>query len=169
LINLTEKSEKKSDELRTAVDRKLTELQSDNAAKLEQIRHTVDEKLTGTLDKRLGDSFKQVSDRLEQVHQGLGEMQTLATGVGDLKRVLVNVKTRGTWGEMQLGNLLEQVLTADQYGRNVRTNPAAGQTVEFAIKLPGPEDKVGDHVWLAHRRKISKRRLRAACRCGGAW
>jgi DNA recombination protein RmuC len=156
LTNLTEKSERKSDELRTTVERKLTELQSDNAAKLEQMRHTVDEKLEGTLDKRLGESFKQVSDRLEQVHKGLGEMQTLATGVGDLKRVLVNVKTRGTWGEMQLGNLLEQILTADQYGRNVRTNPAAGQTVEFAIKLPGPEENEGNVVWLPIDAKFPK-------------
>jgi DNA recombination protein RmuC len=156
LINLTEKSEKKSDELRTAVEGKLAELQSDNAAKLEEMRHTVDEKLQGTLDRRLGESFKQVSDRLEQVHKGLGEMQTLATGVGDLKRVLANVKTRGTWGEMQLGNLLEQILTVDQYARNVKTKPSGGQTVEFAIKLPGPEENDGKVVWLPIDAKFPK-------------
>lgn len=148
LTNLTEKNEKKSDELRAAVEGKLTQLQSDNAAKLEEVRRTVDEKLQGTLDKRLGESFKQVSDRLEQVHKGLGEMQALASGVGDLKRVLTNVKTRGTWGEMQLGNLLEQILTTDQYARNVRTKPSGGETVEFAIKLPGPEEHDGKVVWL---------------------
>lgn len=148
LATLTEKNEKKSDELRNAVEGKLTQLQSDNAAKLEEMRRTVDEKLQGTLDKRLGESFKQVSDRLEQVHKGLGEMQALASGVGDLKRVLTNVKTRGTWGEMQLGNLLEQILTADQYARNVRTKPTGGETVEFAIKLPGPEENDGNVVWL---------------------
>ena len=104
------------------------------------MRRTVDEKLQGTLDKRLGESFKQVSDRLELVHKGLGEMQTLASGVGDLKRVLTNVKTRGTWGEMQLGNLLDQILTIDQYARNVRMKPPGGETVEFAVKLPGPDE-----------------------------
>src|SRR5580658_7166821 len=134
LINLTEKSEKKSDELRVAVEGKLTQLQTDNSTKLEEMRRTVDEKLQGTLDKRLGESFKQVSDRLELVHQGLGEMQVLASGVGDLKRVLTNVKTRGTWGEIQLGNLLEQILTSEQYSRNVKTNPVGNEVVEFAIK-----------------------------------
>jgi DNA recombination protein RmuC len=148
LTVLTEKSERKSDELRNAVDGKLTQIQSDNAAKLEEMRHTVDEKLQGTLDKRLGESFKQVSDRLEQVHKGLGEMQLLASGVGDLKRVLTNVKTRGTWGEVQLGNLLEQILTVDQFGRNIRTKPSSAETVEFAIKLPGPDGRDGEVVWL---------------------
>jgi DNA recombination protein RmuC len=148
LMNLTEKNEKKSDELRTAVEGKLAQLQSDNTAKLEEMRRTVDEKLQGTLDKRLGDSFKLVSDRLEQVHKGLGEMQSLASGVGDLKRVLTNVKTRGTWGEMQLGNLLDQILTPDQYERNVRTNPATGERVEFAIKLPGHEEHGIKNLWL---------------------
>jgi len=116
----------------------------------------VDEKLQGTLDKRLGESFKQVSDRLEQVHRGLGEMQTLATGVGDLKRVLSNVKTRGNWGEMQLGNLLEQILTPDQYGRNVKTKPTGNQTVEFAIRLPGPEENDNEGVWLPIDAKFPK-------------
>jgi len=156
LTNLTEKNEKKSDELRTVVQSRLSELQSDNTAKLEEMRRTVDEKLQGTLDKRLGESFKQVSDRLEQVHRGLGEMQTLATGVGDLKRVLSNVKTRGNWGEMQLGNLLEQILTPDQYGRNVKTKPTGNQTVEFAIRLPGPEENDNEGVWLPIDAKFPK-------------
>lgn len=156
LVNLTEKNEKKSDELRVAVEGKLTQLQSDNAAKLEEMRRTVDEKLQGTLDKRLGESFKQVSDRLELVHKGLGEMQTLASGVGDLKRVLTNVKTRGTWGEMQLGNLLEQILTIDQYARNVKMKPPGGETVEFAIKLPGPEEDATKVVWLPIDAKFPK-------------
>lgn len=156
LVNLTEKNEKKSDELRVTVEGKLTQLQSDNAAKLEEMRRTVDEKLQGTLDKRLGESFKQVSDRLELVHKGLGEMQTLASGVGDLKRVLTNVKTRGTWGEMQLGNLLEQILTIDQFARNVRTKPPRGETVEFAIKLPGPDEHDGKVVWLPIDAKFPK-------------
>ena len=156
LTSLTEKSEKKSDELRAAVEAKLAQLQSENSTKLEEMRRTVDEKLQGTLDKRLGDSFKQVSDRLELVHRGLGEMQTLASGVGDLKRVLTNVKARGTWGEMQLGNLLEQVLTPDQYAHNVRTKPTGGETVEFAIKLPGPEEHDGKVVWLPIDAKFPK-------------
>ena len=120
------------------------------------MRHTVDEKLQGTLDRRLGESFKLVSDRLEQVHKGLGEMQSLASGVGDLKRVLTNVKTRGTWGEIQLGNLLEQILTADQFVRNVKTKPAGNQLVEFAIKLPGTEENDGKVVWLPIDAKFPK-------------
>jgi DNA recombination protein RmuC len=119
------------------------------------MRRTVDEKLQGTLDTRLGESFKLVSDRLEQVHKGLGEMQTLATGVGDLKRVLTNVKTRGTWSEMQLANLLEQILTPDQYDHNVQTKPTGQETVEFAIKLPGREDD-GKVVWLPIDAKFPK-------------
>jgi DNA recombination protein RmuC len=111
------------------------------------MRATVDEKLQGTLEKRLGESFKQVSDRLEQVHKGLGEMQTLASGVGDLKRVLTNVKTRGTWGEVQLGAMLEQVLSPEQYATNVPTK-AGGERVEFAIKLPGRGEDTADVIWL---------------------
>ncbi|MBI4327165.1 MAG: DNA recombination protein RmuC [Chloroflexi bacterium] len=156
LVNLTEKSEKKSDELRAAIEGKLAQLQTDNAAKLEEMRRTVDEKLQGTLEKRLGESFKLVSERLEQVHKGLGEMQTLASGVGDLKRVLTNVKTRGTWGEMQLGSLLEQLLTSDQYARNVQTNPAGRETVEFALKLPGRDEQDGRTVWLPIDAKFPK-------------
>ena len=110
------------------------------------MRRTVDEKLHATLEQRLGESFKLVSDRLEQVHRGLGEMQTLAAGVGDLKRVLTNVKTRGTWGEVQLSALLEQLLTADQFAANVATRPGSGERVDFAIRLPGKDD--GAVVWL---------------------
>jgi DNA recombination protein RmuC len=114
--------------------------------KLEEMRLTVDEKLQGTLEKRLGESFKLVSERLEQVHKGLGEMQVLASGVGDLKKVLSNVKVRGTWGEIQLGNLLEQMLTPEQFGHNVQIRKGSGEIVEFAIRLPG--DDVASVVWL---------------------
>ena len=132
--------------LKIAVETRLTAIQADNAAKLEEMRRTVDEKLHATLEQRLGESFKLVSDRLEQVHRGLGEMQTLAAGVGDLKRVLSNVKTRGTWGEVQLSALLEQLLTADQFGCNVVTKPGSNERVDFAIRLPGKGD--GAVVWL---------------------
>lgn len=127
-------------ELAKAVGEQLDKVRQENAAKLEEMRKTVDEKLHDTLEKRLGESFKQVSERLEQVHKGLGEMQTLATGVGDLKKVLSNVKTRGTWGEIQLGNLLEQMLTPDQYVIQARPKPKSQEVVEFAIKLPGRGD-----------------------------
>ena len=123
--------------LRGAVDQQLSRIQQDNSAKLEQMRQTVDERLHATLEKRLSESFKQVSDRLELVHKGLGEMQTLAAGVGDLKRVLSNVKTRGVFGETQLAALLEQVMAPEQYEKNVATRPGSNARVEFAIKLPG--------------------------------
>ena len=126
--------------LRGAVEQQLGRIQQDNSAKLEQMRQTVDEKLHATLEKRLSESFKQVSDRLELVHKGLGEMQTLAAGVGDLKRVLSNVKTRGVFGETQLAALLEQVMAPEQYERNVATRPGSRERVEFAIKLPGSGD-----------------------------
>lgn len=132
--------------LKLAVEGRLTAIQADNAAKLEEMRRTVDEKLHATLEQRLGESFKLVSDRLEQVHRGLGEMQTLAVGVGDLKRVLTNVKTRGTWGEVQLSALLEQLLTTDQFAANVATRPGSNERVDFAIRLPGKDD--GAVVWL---------------------
>ncbi|MBS1143480.1 MAG: hypothetical protein H6R14_886 [Proteobacteria bacterium] len=132
--------------LKIAVESRLTAIQADNANKLEEMRRTVDEKLHATLEQRLGESFKLVSDRLEQVHRGLGEMQTLAAGVGDLKRVLTNVKTRGTWGEVQLSALLEQLLTAEQFGCNVATKPGSNERVDFAIRLPGKDD--GAVVWL---------------------
>ena len=132
--------------LKITVEGRLTVMQADNAGKLEEMRRTVDEKLHATLEQRLGESFKLVSDRLEQVHRGLGEMQSLASGVGDLKRVLSNVKTRGTWGEVQLAALLEQLLTADQFAANVATRPDSGERVDFAIRLPGKGD--GAVVWL---------------------
>lgn len=132
--------------LKLTVEGRLTAIQADNANKLEEMRRTVDEKLHATLEQRLGESFKLVSDRLEQVHRGLGEMQTLAAGVGDLKRVLTNVKTRGTWGEVQLSALLEQLLTAEQFGSNVATKPGSNERVDFAIRLPGKDD--GAVVWL---------------------
>jgi len=123
--------------LRTKLDTKLTELRNENTKKLDEIRVTVDEKLQTALEKRLGEAFKQVSERLEKVHEGLGEMQSLASGVGDLKRVLTNVKTRGSWGEFVLGDLLADMLTPEQYEKNVRTNPASSENVEYAVKLPG--------------------------------
>ncbi|MDD5285334.1 MAG: DNA recombination protein RmuC [Desulfuromonadaceae bacterium] len=144
---LSESNEKKLEELRVTVEAKLQSMQSDNAKQLEQMRQTVDEKLQGTLEKRLGESFKQVSERLELVHKGLGEMQSLATGVGDLKKVLTNVKTRGTWGEVQLGALLEQVLNPDQFASNVATK-GGGERVEFAVKLPGQGSDRDETVWL---------------------
>ncbi len=133
--------------LREAVDNRLKSLQDENSLKLDQMRSVVDEKLHATLEQRLGDSFRLVSERLELVHKGLGEMQSLASGVGDLKRVLMNVKTRGTWGEIQLENLLEQVLAPDQYAKNVATKIGSDRRVEFAIKLPGRSDS-SDVVWL---------------------
>jgi len=148
LGNLTESNESKLEALRQKVDTRLTQIQENNAQQLDQMRATVDEKLQGALEKRLGESFKQVSERLEQVHQGLGEMQALATGVGDLKRVLTNVKTRGMWGEMQLETLLDQILTPEQYKRNVKTNESSDEMVEFAINLPGRGDSDGEVVWL---------------------
>jgi DNA recombination protein RmuC len=132
--------------VRSIVDLRLKQLQEDNSKQIDKMRATVDEKLQGTLEKRLGESFKLVSDRLEQVHQGLGAMQQLASDVGGLQKVLSNVKTRGGWGEVQLGALLEQVLTQDQFARNVRTRSESAERVDFAIKLPGDEN--GTPVWL---------------------
>ncbi len=146
LVKLTDTNERKLGEVRVTLETKLKDIQTDNAAKLEEMRRTVDEKLHQTLEKRLGESFKLVSDRLEAVHKGLGEMQTLAAGVGDLKKVLTNVKTRGTWGEVQLESLLEQLLTTNQYAKNVVTKPDSNERVEFAIRLPGGSD--GQPMWL---------------------
>jgi DNA recombination protein RmuC len=143
---LTESNEQRLESLRSIVDLRLKQLQEDNSKQIDKMRATVDEKLQGTLEKRLGESFKLVSDRLEQVHQGLGAMRQLASDVGGLQKVLANVKTRGGWGEVQLGSLLEQVLTADQFARNVKTREESGEYVEFAIKLPGDEN--GAPVWL---------------------
>lgn len=143
---LTESNEARLESLRAVVDLRLKQLQEDNAQQIEKMRATVDEKLQGTLEKRLGESFKLVSERLEQVHHGLGTMQQLATDVGGLQRVLTNVKARGGWGEVQLGALLEEVLTPEQFARNVKTREGGGETVEFAVKLPGAEN--GNPVWL---------------------
>jgi DNA recombination protein RmuC len=145
MAGLTASNELRLDKLRETVELRLKWLQEDNAKKLDQMRATVDEKLHETLEKRLGESFKQVSGQLEQVHRGLGEMQTLAAGVGDLKKVLSNIKTRGTLGEVQLHNLLEQILTPDQYSANVATKPGSDARVEFAVRLPGRDDKP---LWL---------------------
>lgn len=132
--------------VRSIVDQRLRELQEDNSRQIDKMRATVDEKLHGTLERRLGESFKQVSERLEQVHQGLGAMRQLASDVGGLQKVLSNVKTRGGWGEVQLGALLEQVLTPDQFARNVKVKSDTGEFVDFAIRLPGDEN--GAPVWL---------------------
>ena len=141
------RNDQKLDTIRQNVEQRLDKLRDENTAKLEQMRVTVDEKLQTTLEARLGASFKQVSDRLEQVHKGLGEMQTLATGVGDLKRVLTNVKSRGTWGEVQLGALLADLLTPAQYAQNVATRPGSKERVEYAVKFPGRGDD-GAPCWL---------------------
>jgi DNA recombination protein RmuC len=149
LSTLTEISQLQKGEmqdLKATVDARLSTIQYENEKKLEQMRQTVDEKLQGTLEARLGQSFRQVSERLEQVYSGMGEMKTLANGVGDLKRVLTNVKTRGTWGEVQLGAIIEQILAPDQFARNVATS-GTGERVEYAVKLPG-RDSSGEPVWL---------------------
>jgi len=140
-------NEARLEQMRVTVENRLKELQEDNNQKLEKMRQTVDEKLHTSLETRLGESFKLVSDRLEMVHKGLGEMQSLAAGVGDLKKVLTNVKTRGIWGEIQLGNILEQVLSPEQYACNVVTRPGSNERVEFAIRLPGQNQGEGE-IWL---------------------
>ncbi len=146
LTGISQMQRNELQEIRSTVNNRLQSIQVDNEKKLEQMRQTVDEKLQGTLEARLGESFKQVSDRLEQVYLGLGEMKTLATGVGDLKRVLTNVKVRGTWGESQLGAIIEEILAPDQFGKNIATT-GTGERVEYAIKLPG-RDSNGEAVWL---------------------
>ena len=153
LAALTESNAQRMAEVRATLEAKIKDLQTDNATRLEEMRKTVDEKLHATLEQRLGESFKLVSDRLEKVHQGLGEMQQLAIGVGDLKRVLTNVKTRGTWGEVQLEMLLEQLLTPDQYAKNVETIPNSGARVEFAVRLPGKDET---QVWMPIDAKFPK-------------
>ena len=147
LQDLSEANARRLSEVRATLETQLTQLQQGNAAKLEEMRKTVDEKLQTTLETRLGESFKQVADRLEQVHKGLGEMQTLAQGVGDLKHRLTNVKTRGIFGEAQLEALLEQVFTSDQYAAQVVTRPGTRNTVDFAIRLPG-RSELGEPLWL---------------------
>lgn len=148
LVNLTSMNENKLNSVRETLEKRLQLLQQDNASKLEVMRQTVDEKLHATLEKRLGESFSLVSERLELVHKGLGEMHSLATGVGDLKRVLSNVKTRGTLGEMQLENILEQILTHEQYEKNIATKTRSNDRVEFAVRLPGHDDDAMHSVLL---------------------
>jgi len=148
LGEMTKLNQEKLEQMRNTVERQLRVLQEENSKKLEQMRSTVDEKLQTTLEKRLGESFKQVSERLEQVYKGLGEMRSLASGVGDLKKVLTNVKTRGTWGEIRLGNILEQILTPEQYEVNVAIKKNSSDRVEFAIKLPGQNVDKDTIVWM---------------------
>ena len=148
LLALTKLNEDKLESLRKTIETQLRAIQEDSSRKLEQMRAVVEEKLQSTLEKRLGESFKQVSERLEQVYKGLGEMRSLATGVGDLKKVLTNVKTRGTWGEIRLSHILEQILTPDQYEVNVATKKDSSERVEFAIKLPGQDSHEEKIVWL---------------------
>jgi len=145
---LTDSNQAGLKHLQETVDGRLQELRQSNERKLDQMREVVDEKLQTTLEKRLGESFRLVGDRLEAVQKGLGEMRSLASGVGDLKKVLTNVKTRGTWGEAQLGALLEQILTPEQFDRNVKTRPDSRDIVEFAIRLPGASDDPAQCVWL---------------------
>jgi DNA recombination protein RmuC len=147
---LAEANDKRLAEVRQSVEQKLAQIQADNGQRLEQMRATVDEKLSATLEQRLGESFRQVAERLEQVHKGLGEMQTLARDVGSLNRVLTNVKTRGSFGEVQLAALLADVFTAEQYATNVETVPGSRERVEFAIRLPGRLGRDGGEapVWL---------------------
>jgi len=147
LNSLTKTNDQKLEQLRRTVEERLLLMQQDNGRKLDQMRATVDERLNATLEQRLGESFKLVSERLEAVYKGLGEMQTLASGVGDLKKVLTNVKTRGIWGEIQLGNLLEQILTPEQYATNVLTKAGSNDRVEFAVKLPA-RDGQDSIIWL---------------------
>ena len=146
--SLTQMNEQKFDKLQEKVESQLKEILEKNEKKLEEMRLTVDEKLHQTLEKRLGESFKIVSDRLEAVREGLGEMRNLAVGVGDLKKVLTNVKTRGTWGEIQLENLIDQILTPDQYAKNISTKHGSSDRVEFAIKMPGRSENTDGICWL---------------------
>jgi len=171
LGELTQSNQKALDGVRATIDARLIELQAGNEKKLEQMRVTVDEKLQSTLEKRLGESFKLVSDQLESVQKGLGEMQSLATGVGDLKRVLTNVKARGTWAEVQLGALLEEILTPAQFERNVHVEPGSREMVEYAVRLPGPKDDPAACVWLPIDSKFPQEdyaRVQDAADCGDA-
>lgn len=153
--SLANKTAESAEKLKFMIESRLVAIENNNSAKLEQMRATVDEKLHATLEQRLGENFRLVSERLEEVHKGLGEMRNLASGVGDLKKVLTNIRTRGTWGEVQLGALLEQMLTPDQYSGNVFTSPDSNERVEYAIKLPG-RDGSGESVWLPIDSKFPK-------------
>ena len=166
---LIDESQRRIEGLRSTISEQLTEIRNENEKKLEEMRKTVDEKLQGTLEKRLSESFKVVSDQLEAVHKGLGEMQNLAIGVGDLKNVLTNVKVRGTWAEYQLEAILQQILTPDQYERNVATKSDSSDHVEFAIRLPGPSNSPESPVWLPIDAKFPQEdyiRLMEASRSG---
>lgn len=156
LKEITESSRRSLDDIRAMIESRVKALQEGNEKKLEEMRKTVDEKLQDTLEKRLGLAFKQVSERLEEVQKGLGEMKSLATGVGDLKRVLTNVKARGIWGEVQLGAILEQILTPDQYGKNVQVRADSPVRVEYAVRLPGPKDDPNACLWLPIDSKCSQ-------------
>src|SRR2546421_1654285 len=156
LGGLTEATERRLETMRTTIERKLSALQEDNSRKLDQMRTVVDEKLQSTLEKRLGESFNIVVQRLEQVHKGLGEMQSLASGVGDLKRILSNVKTRGTLAEWQLENMLEQVMAPNQYEKNIATRKGSNERVEFALKLPGQDASGDKDVFLPIDAKFPK-------------
>ncbi len=144
--SLVDSNETRLDNLRKTIETQMKDIQTSNEKKLEQMRKTVDEKLQSTLEKRLGESFKLVSERLEAVQRGLGDMQNLATGVGDLKRMLTNVKARGTWGEYQVGDILDQIFTPDQYDKNVQPKTGSSETVEYAVRFPGQGDS--SHIWL---------------------
>lgn len=148
VMELTTSNEDRLERVRTTIDTQMKSLQENNEKKLDQMRQTVDEKLQSTLEKRLGESFSIVSKQLEAVQRGLGEMHNLATGVGDLQRVLTNVKARGTWGEVQLGAILEQILTPNQYAKNVPTKNGSNDRVEYAIKLPGSDMDQNTNIWL---------------------
>jgi DNA recombination protein RmuC len=155
LQGLSESNARRLSEMRAAMEAQLAQLQQNNAAKLDEMRATVDEKLQHTLEARLGESFKQVAERLEQVHKGLGEMQTLAVGVGSLQRVLSNVKTRGVFGEVQLEALLEQVLTTEQYARQIETKPRSNQRVDFAVRRTG-RSHANPPGWVAIDAKFTR-------------
>jgi len=168
---LSERNQVALERIRTSFDTSVKDLQASNEKKLEEMRRTVDEKLHDTLEKRLGESFKQVSDRLETVHKGLGEMQSLASGVGDLKRVLTNVKVRGTWSEVQLGAILEQILIPEQWDKNVSVREDSLERVEYAVRLPGSKSDPSVCMWLPIDSKFPKEdylRLQAAAEAGDA-
>jgi DNA recombination protein RmuC len=171
LRELSESNQSALTTIRTTLDARVRELQDGNEKKLEEMRRTVDEKLQTTLEKRLGESFKLVSDQLESVQKGLGEMQSLANGVGDLKRVLTNVKARGTWAEVQLGALLEEILAPGQFEKNVHVEPSSREVVEYAVRLPGPKDEPEACVWLPIDSKLPQEdylRLQEAADSGDA-
>lgn len=169
LKTLSDSNQQSLERIRATLDARVAELQTSNEKKLEEMRKTVDEQLQTTLERRLGESFRLVSERLEAVQKGLGEMQGLATGVGDLKRVLTNVKARGTWAEVRLGALLDEILAPGQFERNVHVEPGTREMVEYAIRLPGPKDEPEACVWLPIDSKLPQEdyiRIQDAAECG---